>query len=243
MDQFRNTRGARGAMRIVALVALAFAAMLAGSAAPAESRGKATSGEMIIEGLTLAGTQYGTPSGQPTTEATDPVTLPLTQGDRFKYSTITCSNPFPPWNNVGLHLVPDLPGITDPASVRHELEGTVTKVRTSGTGRIRGTVTTYLCVAGERQDRIVTSYKARFRPTVDTSVPLASNPVPTKGGLEFDGRFKVRSGTGRFDDLEGRGTISGQFTRLGTRPGSPAQLTPPGYSEVPFQQKGTYSDR
>ena len=90
-------------------------------------------GTIIVEGLTLAGTQFGTPSGQPTTVATDPVSIPVAAGDTFTYSTITCASAFPPWNSFGLHFEPDYPGVDEGAmdqgaSVRHELRGTVTKV-------------------------------------------------------------------------------------------------------------------
>src|SRR3954470_15108494 len=89
-------------------------------------------GSLIIEGLTLAGTQFGTPSGQPTTVATDPVSIPVTKGDTFTYSTITCASAFPPWNSFGLHFDPNYPGVdegtTDQgAPARYELRGRVTK--------------------------------------------------------------------------------------------------------------------
>ncbi len=237
-------------------LALALVALMAMVSAPAGATSNGASGHMIIEGLTLAGTQYGTPSGLPTTEATDPLTIPVTAGDTFHYSTITCQSPFPPWNNVGLHFAPDYPGIEDPASVRHELEGRVTRLTANGHGTVEGTIRTYLCeqVPGSnppqfvRGDQIVTSFRANFRPTSDTSVMLESsrigrsNPVPTYGGLAFNGHFTVIDGTGRFADLSGNGAIMGQFTRLGTRPGTPESLNPPGYSEVPFQQKGGFRD-
>ncbi len=121
------------------------------NAAPGKAHGKnALTGTIIIEGLTLAGTQFGTPSGQPTTVATDPVSIPVTEGDTFTYSTITCATAFPPWNSFGLHFEADYPrvdeGPTDRgASVRHELRGTVTKIKSDGTGKVRGTITTILC--------------------------------------------------------------------------------------------------
>ena len=232
------------------ILALAVVGSIAAVVAPAGAKPKGAggdkpkgaSGHIIIEGVTLAGTQYGTPSGQPTTETTDPLTIPVRAGDTFHYSTISCASAFPPWNNVGLHFNPDYPGIADPASVRHEFEGRVTRLNRNTHGTIEGTVRTYLCVNGERQDQIVTSYRANFRPTSRTSVELESSPVPTKGGLAFSGHFRVIGGTGRFADLTGHGAIKGQFTRLGTRPGDPADLNPPGYSEVPFQQKGGFRD-
>ena len=224
------------------VLGMALVASIALIAQPAEARRHGASGNVIIEGLTLAGTQYGTPSGLPTEWATDPLLIPSVGGDRFSYSTITCQSPFPPWNNVGLRFNPDYPGITDPASVRHEFEGMVTRIRSVNRGTIEGTITTYLCVGGQRADQIVTSYTANFRPTSDTSVELESNPVPTKGGLAFNGRFRIIGGTGRFADIRGHGALMGQFTRLGTRPGSPSELSPPGYSEVPFQLRGGFRD-
>jgi len=70
-------------------IALALVASLAAVAPAGAAAGKAK-GAIIIEGLTLAGTQFGTPSMQPTTVATDPVSIPVTEGDTFTYSTITC---------------------------------------------------------------------------------------------------------------------------------------------------------
>ena len=189
----------------------------------------------------MAGTQFGTPSGLPTTVPTDPLEIPLTKRDDFTYSTITCASPFPPWNSLGLHFSPDYPGITDPASVRHDLRGTATR-----RGRVVGTITSFLCEGGERTNQIVTSFRARFRHTSATQVPLqGGGPVPTTGGLELEGRFKVIDGTGRFEDLTGRGSLIGQFTCLEStlsrnNARSCAELG--AFSEVPFQQVGHFRD-
>ena len=78
---------------------MALVASLAAVAPAGAAAGKAK-GAIIIEGLTLAGTQFGTPSMQPTTVATDPVSIPVTEGDTFTYSTITCATGFPPWNTT-----------------------------------------------------------------------------------------------------------------------------------------------
>ena len=48
------------------------------------------------------------------------------------------------------------------AAVRHELRGTVTKSGSDGTGKVSGTITTFLCENGVRTDQIVSRYKARF---------------------------------------------------------------------------------
>jgi hypothetical protein len=234
---------------------LALAALLASPAAiaPAVAKSPAgkrpTKGTTIIEGLTLAGTQFGTPSGQPTTVATDPLSIPLARGDTFTYSTITCASAFPPWNSFGLHFAPDYPGVDEGAgdrgaSVRHELRGTLTKTRADGSGRVTGTVTSYLCENGVRTDHIVSRYKAAVRPTPATSVPLVGGgPVPTTGGLSISGMFKITGGTGRFARLKGHGRMTGQFTCLPqtlTRNAKASCAQLGGYSEVPFQLSGRY---
>ncbi len=239
---------------IVALAA-SLAAIAPAAAKPKAGKGnavaKAGKGTIIIEGLTLAGTQFGTPSGQPTTVATDPVSIPVRQGDRFTYSTITCATSFPPWNSFGLHFEPDFPGVDEGAAdrgapVRHELRGTITKSRPNGTGKVRGTITTFLCENGVRTDQIVSRYKATFRPTAATSVPLVGGgPVPTSGGLELTGRFKIIDGTGRFERLKGHGAMIGQFTCLPqtlTRNAKANCAALGAYSEVPFQLSGRYID-
>jgi hypothetical protein len=236
--------------RASALASLALVASMSlaspSRAAPAKSQGDSAKGSITIEGLTLAGSQFGTPSGQPTTMATDPVSLPLRKGDSFTYSTITCASPFPPWNSFGLHFDPDYPGITDPASVRHEIRGTVAQVKPSGRGRIEGTISTYLCVGGARADQLVIAYKAKFEPTAATQVPLTGGgPVPTTGGLAVDGRFKVVEGTGRFEGLSSHGTMAAQLTCVpGTlmRNNTTSCASLGGFSEAPFRLEGWYRD-
>ncbi|MDQ4132934.1 MAG: hypothetical protein M3179_06925 [Actinomycetota bacterium] len=210
------------------------------------SVGAATaSGTLILEGLTLAGTQFGTPSGQPTTVATDPLQNPVVAGDHFLYSTITCASPFPPWNSFGLQFTPDYPGVTDPASVRHEFEGTVTQ-GSGNRGAVAGTIISYLCQNGVRTDQIRLAFRAQFAPTTATSVPLAGGgPVPTTGGLAFSGGANIIGGTGRFADMRGGGNLIGQFTCLAStlqrnNVQSCSQLG--AFSEVPFQVRGNFFD-
>ena len=241
-------------LAIVALLA-SLAAVAPAAAKPGKSNAGGNApvkGEIMIEGLTLAGTQYGTPSGQPTTVATDPVSIPVTRGDTFTYSTITCASAFPPWNSFGLHFEPDFPGVDEGAmdqgaSVRHEISGTITKSRSNGTGKVRGTITTYLCENGARTDQIVSRYKAKLTPTTATSVALVGGgPVPTTGGLAIKGKFKIVDGTGRFDDLRGHGTMTGQLTCLPqslTRNMKASCTALGGFSEVPFQLRGRYMNR
>ncbi len=247
---------------MVLAVTASLAAAAPATAKPGKARDKgqakaigknAARGTIIIEGLTLAGTQFGTPSGLPTTVATDPLSIPVTKGDAFTYSTITCASPFPPWNSFGLHFEPDYPGVDEGAtdqgaSVRHELGGTVTKVKADGSGKVRGTITTFLCEGDPavRTDQIVSRYKAKFTPTSATSVPLlGGGPVPTTGGLGLSGKFKVVVGSGRFEDLKGHGRMIGQFTCLPQslmRNARSSCTALGGYSEVPFQLRGRYRD-
>jgi hypothetical protein len=238
----------------VALLALASssAAVAPAVAKPGQTGKSPVKGTIVIEGLTLAGTQFGTPSGQPTTVATDPVSIPVTRGDTFTYSTITCASAFPPWNSFGLHFEPDFPGVDEGAtdqgaSVRHEFRGTITKVRSDGTGKMRGTVTSFLCENGERTDQIVSRYKATFRPTGPAPVVLlGGGPVPSTGGLALSGRFKIVDGSGRFENLKGHGRMIGQLTCLPqslmrNQVDSCAQLG--GFSEAPIQLSGRFMNR
>ena len=250
---------ARALFIVLALIA-SVAAVAPATAKPGKGKAQgkaigknAATGTIIIEGLTLAGTQFGTPSGQPTTVATDPVSIPVTKGDTFTYSTITCASAFPPWNSFGLHFEPDYPGVDEGAadqgaSVRHELRGTVTKSKSNGTGQVRGTITSFLCEGNPavRTDQIVSRYKAKFSPTSATSVPLVGGgPVPSTGGLSLTGKFKVIDGTGRFEDLKGHGRMIGQFTCLPQslmRNAKSSCTALGGFSEVPFQLRGRYRD-
>ena len=233
------------------LIVPALIASLA-AVAPATAAAATARGSIIIEGLTLAGTQFGTPSGQPTTVATDPLSIPVGEGDTFTYSTITCATSFPPWNTFGLHFAPNYPGVNEGprdqgAAVRHELRGTVTKTRSAGGGKIEGTITTFLCENGARTDQIVSRYKARFWRSSATSVRLAGGgPVPTTGGLSFTGRWETIDGTGRFADLEGRGSMRGQFSCLPqslTRNRTSSCTALGGFSEAPFQLRGRFRDK
>lgn len=228
--------------RSVLVVALFASVGLFGST----GAGAATaSGTFILEGLTLTGTQFGTPSGQPTTVATDPLQNPAPAGDHFLYSTITCASPFPPWNSFGLQFNPDYPGLSDPASVRHEFEGTVTQ-GSGNRGAVTGTITSYLCAGGVRTDQIRLSVRAEFFPTSATSVPLiGGGPVPTTGGLGLSGGATITGGTGRFADMRGGGNLIGQFTCVAStlqrnNVSSCAQLG--AFSELAFQVRGSFFD-
>lgn len=213
----------------------------------AEPRPSGARGTITLEGLTIAGTQFGTPSGLPTTVATDPLAIPVTKGDTFTYSTVTCASTLPRFNNAGLQFDPDYPGLADPAPVRHEFQGRVVSATPSGNKAVvKGTITSFLCERGVRTDQIVSRFTAVLRPTTANSVALkGGGPVPTTGGLELRGRFHIIGGTGRFADLSGNGALTGQFTCLPrTLQRNAAQSCEQlgAFSEVPFQLQGRFKD-
>ena len=133
---------------------------------------------------------------------TDPLEFSFDEGDNFSYSSIPCSRPAP-FNDRSLNFSPDYPGIEDPASTRHFVEGTVTDVDAGGrTGTIEGTITTILCSNGEEtENTIVTEYQARFVRSTDNDLRLV-------------GSYEIAQGTGTFADMTGSGRISGELTCL-----------------------------
>lgn len=170
-------------------------------------------GSVSIDVVGLTST-VGTPSGKPTLVPTTGLAMPVTEGSEFSFSSIECSSGPAPFNDVGLDFNPDFPGLEDPAPIRSVVEGSVTARRPSGGGTVEGTITTFLCENGEETDQIVVSFTAQFRPTSDDEVVLMGGTVETTGGLALNGRFTVTDGTGRFEDLSGRGSLKGQFTCL-----------------------------
>ncbi len=152
--------------------------------------------------------------------------IPYEEGDTFAYSSIPC-NRRAPFNDVALNFNPDYPGLQDPAPVRHLFEGTVTRTNPSGTrGTIEGTLTTILCENGqETNDTITFAYRGRFVRVSDDE-------------LRVTGSYEIIGGTGRFEDLEGRGSITGSLTCLG-----PATCADLGYfGDAVFRLRGNYSD-
>ena len=134
--------------------------------------------------------------------ATDPLETSFDEGDSFSYSSIPCSRPAP-FNDRSLDFSPDYPGIEDPASTRHFVEGTVAELDPSGrTGTIEGTITTILCLNGdESENTITTAYRARFVRSSDNELRLV-------------GRYEIVEGTGVFEDMTGSGRIKGSLTCL-----------------------------
>ena len=207
-----------------------------------------TRGDVSIEGLTLSGTQFGTPTGFPTLVPTDALEVPLTEGASFRYSSIQCSSGPAPWNNAGLDFNPNFPGLTEPAPIRSVLTGTVTQLKTNPSGprgKIEGTITSYLCVNGVETDQITVSYRARFAPTSGTTLTLRGGPVPSTGGLTLDGRFKITETTGRFADMTGHGPLNVELTCIPTtlaRHNATSCAALGAFSEAFFDAEGSFKD-
>jgi hypothetical protein len=214
--------------------------------AKGKARNDAATGTISMQGLTLSGTQFGTPTGNPTLVPTDALETPLTEGASFRYSSIRCAAGPAPYNNVGLDFTPDYPGLADPASIRTVISGTVTKAKKSGArGKIRGTITSYLCQGGQETDQITVSFKAKYRPTSDTAIVLRGGQITTTGGLALTGKFQITDGTGRFEDIKGHGSLTAQLTCLPstlTRNGATSCATLGAFSEAVFDMTGRYRD-
>ena len=164
---------------------------------------------------------------------TNPLDYPVTEGDQFSYSSIPCSRPAP-FNDRSLSFNPDYPGIEDPASTRHFIEGTITDLDESGrTGTIEGTITTILCVDGEESEStITTAFEGRFVQTSDNELRIVGN-------------YEIVDGTGIFEDLEGSGRIRGSLTCLpGTleRTGAESCAELGVFSDAVFQLRGSFED-
>lgn len=145
--------------------------------------------------------QFGSPSGAPTLFDTDPLAFSFEEGDTFAYSSITCDRPAP-FNDDSLIFRPGYPGIESPADARYLLEGTVTDTRSDDRGFIEGTFIIVLCEDGEESDQIVVDYQGRLMRTSD-------NDAVIRGA-----QFQVVDGTGRFEDISGRGSLQGRLTCL-----------------------------
>ncbi len=147
--------------------------------------------------------EFGSPSGRPTLFETTPLPFAITKGANFSYSAIPCEFPAP-FNDRALNFTPDYPGIEDPAAVRYLVEGTVTKAMRSGErGTVKGTITTFLCEGKQEGDKIFIEFEAQF---VVTSENVAT----------VEGTFRITGGTGRFEDITGSGSFTGDpgFTCL-----------------------------
>ncbi len=233
----------RATFLMVAIIALVGATTSA-SAKPDQAR-EGASGSVSLEGLTLS-SEFGTPTGFPTLVPTTPLEIPVTEGAEFSYSSIECSSGPARFNDLGLDFNPDFPGLEDPAPIRSVIEGTVTRTGASGErGRIEGTITSFLCEDGEETDQIIVSFRAKFRPTSASQVELRGGTVPATGGLALRGPFTITGGTGRFEDITGRGSLKTLLTCLpGTleRNGADSCADLGAFSEAIFQLKGGFRD-
>ena len=164
-------------------------------------------GDISLQGLTLSGTQFGTPTGLPTLVPTRALRLPLRDGRNFfRYSSIECQSGPAPYNNVGLDFNPAYPGVPDPASIRSVMTGIVTQASPSGDrGNAEGTITSYLCENGVETDQLTVYFRGRLRAAPPTTLNLRGGPIVTTGGAVIEARFEIIDGTGRFEDMTGGG--------------------------------------
>lgn len=196
----KRATGLRKAVLFVTpiLVASLFTVGVA-TAAPPERDGARGKISMTVH---THSSEFRGPGGAPTLFPTDPLSFDIEEGEQFSYSSVSCEDPAR-FNDKALNFQPDYPGIDDPAPVRHFVEGTV--VEDSGdTGEIEGTITTFLCENGEEGDQILFEFEAEFVRTSDNQLKLV------------DGTFDIEGGTGRFEDIKGGGTFTGEITCLPT---------------------------
>lgn len=213
-------------MKRTLTVAAAFTSLLVsplpGALDAAAAPGSGTEGDISLT-VHVHSSQF-----QSTLFGTEPAPVPLTTGS-FSYSSVSCRQPAP-FNDVALSFDPDYPGLSDPASVRHLLEITVTEVDSSGqTGTLEGTLTTIVC---EGNRRIISTFEAEFEQVSDNEV-------------QFTGTFQITGGTGNFSDLTGSGTITGSLTCLpGTLAAQGAEdCTDLGvFSDAVATLEGTFAD-
>lgn len=218
-------------MKTFSLLALALVASLGiVPAASAQTTQDGASGGMSLTVHTHS-SQFGGPGGSGTMVATDPIDFPREQREgSFSYSSISCATPAP-FNDRALNFNPDYPGIKDPAPVRHVVEGTITEF-SGRTGTAEGTITTFLCEDGEETDQIITSFEGRVRETSDNQ-------------MRFIGTYEITGGTGRFSDLSGMGSMTGEFTclpKILEREDAASCAELGVFSDAIFRLKGQYSD-
>lgn len=188
----------------ILLIALLASLATIGSAAAQQERqpGLGQSGQFDLTVHAHSSEFGGGPSGAPLLRSeTEPLPYPITETD-FSYSSVACEDSAR-FNDVALDFTPDYPGIDDPAPVRHIVEGSVTDVNEAGTkGTVEGTITTFLCGNGQEGDEIHTAYEGQFRQVSDNEAKLIGTT------------FEITGGTGRFADLDGKGSMQGSFTCL-----------------------------
>lgn len=186
---------------LAALLAASAMAVPVGAKQSDSSRGgkdKASGGIDLTVHTHTSG--LGGPGGAPLLTETDPLSFPV-QEETFSYASVPCSTPAP-FNDRALEFNPDYPGIDDPASARFITEGEVTDVSKSGKkADVEGTITMFLCENGAEGDQIVFAYDAKLLVRSDNLAAVR-------------GTFDIVSGTGRFAEIDGQGSLHGRLTCL-----------------------------
>lgn len=212
-------------LALAVVMSLAVVVAVASSKKPADG----ASGSMSLT-VHAHSSQFGGPGGNPLLAGTtDPLEFPVEEGG-FSYSSVTCEDPAR-FNDVALSFDPDYPGIEDPAPVRHIVEGEVTDF-SGKTGTVQGTITTFLCQGNKEADRIDTEFEGTIRLISDNE-------------LRLTGTYEITGGTGRFSDLSGEGTITGELTCLPTtleRTGADSCADLGAFSDAVFSLQGEFSD-
>ena len=141
------------------------------------------------------------PGGAPLlADETDPLSFPVRE-ERFSYSSVPCETSAP-FNDVALEFNPDYPGLDDPVKTRFLVDGEVTDVSKSGRkADVEGTITAFICENGDEGDQIEFAYDAKLH-------------VRSDNLAELRGTFDIVGGTGRFEDIDGQGSIAGRLTCL-----------------------------
>lgn len=142
----------------------------------------------------------GGPGGAALLTDTDPLSFPV-QEESFSYASVPCSKSAP-FNNRALEFNPDYPGIDDPASARFITEGEVTDVSKNGKkADVEGTITMFLCEKGQEGDQIEFAYDGKL-------IVRSDNLAAVRG------KFDIVGGTGRFEGIDGQGSLHGRLTCL-----------------------------
>lgn len=187
---------------LAAILAVATAATAPGLAqqqdAPADGQDAAAGGIDLTVHTHTSG--LGGPGGAALLTQTDPLSFPVRE-ESFSYASVPCSTSVP-FNDRALEFNPDYPGIDDPASARFIVEGDVTDVSRSGKrADVEGTITMFLCEDGAEGDQIEFAYDGRLLVRSDNLAAVR-------------GQFEIVDGTGRFEDIDGQGSLHGRLTCL-----------------------------
>ncbi|MDP9391670.1 MAG: hypothetical protein M3P89_09875 [Actinomycetota bacterium] len=190
-----------------------------GSGAAATSAGQATAPAAEFEDrfnlIGMAHTSPSTARGLPIEVETSPWDGKETGGP-FSFASAPCSADAP-INNVSTNLASlntRLEGSRSPASTRlHPLEFEVVSLE-EGEGELRGSVDLTVCQprfgVTPPDDPIPDAERDRIRFTF-----TADFVQPTPEETTWQGEFRIESGTGAYEGMEGSGQIGGYFMCLG----------------------------